>query len=154
MGITRELVEFCDAVKYENLPPEVVDRVKYHFLDFVGIASRGALVESSQAVHRFIKDIGLSSEGSVIIGTDMRAAPEYAALANGAAAHSLELDDLHNESSLHPAVAVFPAALAASAIDYAHCNHSPAVNVTGLAHIYHEALADQSAAVGGSAPSR
>ena len=116
MGITRELVEFCDGVKYENLPPEVVDRVKYHFLDFVGIASRGSLVESSQTVRSLIRDIGLSSEGAVIIGTDMRAAPEYAALANGAAAHSLELDDLHNESSLHPSVAVFPAALAAGAI--------------------------------------
>ncbi|MBM4448927.1 MAG: MmgE/PrpD family protein, partial [Chloroflexi bacterium] len=31
-------------------------------------------------------------------------------------AHSLELDDLHNESSAHPAVAIFPAALAASEI--------------------------------------
>ena len=116
MGITRELVEFCDGVKYENLSPEVVDRVKYHFLDFIGIASRGSRVESSQTVHRLVKDIGLSPEGAVIIGTDMRAAPEYAALANGTAAHSLELDDLHNESSLHPAVAVFPAALAASVI--------------------------------------
>ncbi len=116
MGITRELVEFCDGVKYENLPPEVVDRVKYHFLDFIGIASRGSLVDSSQIVYRLVRDIGLSPEGAVIIGTDMRAAPEYAALANGAAAHSLELDDLHNESSLHPAVAVFPAALAAGVI--------------------------------------
>jgi len=116
MGITRELVEFCDGVKYENLPPEVADRVKYHFLDFIGIASRGSLVDSSQTVHRLVRDIGLSPEGAVIIGTDMRAAPEYAALANGVAAHSLELDDLHNESSLHPAVAVFPAALAASVV--------------------------------------
>lgn len=116
MGITRELVEFCDGVKYENLSPEVIDRVKYHFLDFIGIASRGSRVESSQTVQRLVKDIGLVPDGAAIIGTDMSAAPEYAALANGAAAHSLELDDLHNESSLHPAVAVFPAALAASVI--------------------------------------
>ena len=36
-------------------------------------------------------------------------------------------------------------ALAASAIEYVHRNHSPAVNVTALAHIYHEALANRSA---------
>ncbi len=114
MGITRELAEFCASVKYENLSSEIVDRVKYHCLDFLGIASRGSLVESSQAVYRLVKDIGLSPEGAAVIGTDMRAAPQYAALANGTSAHSLELDDLHNESSAHPAVAIFPAAFAAS----------------------------------------
>ena len=44
MGITRELVEFCASVKYENLSSEIVDRVKYHCLDFLGVASRGSLV--------------------------------------------------------------------------------------------------------------
>lgn len=114
MGITRELVAFCDSVRYENLPAEVIDRVKYHCLDFLGVASRGSLTESSQAVYRLVKDIGHSSAGATVIGTDMRAIPQYAALANGASAHSLELDDLHNESSAHPAVAIFPAVFAAS----------------------------------------
>ena len=113
MGITRELVEFCASVKYEDISPEIVDRVKYHCLDFLGVAIRGSLVESSKTVHRLVKDIGLSPEGTVIIGTDMSAAPQYAALANGTSAHSLELDDLHNESSAHPAVVIFPAAFAA-----------------------------------------
>jgi len=116
MGITGELVEFCNGVKYQNLSAEVIDRVKYHFLDFIGIASRGSLVESSQTVYRLVKDIGLSPQGAVVIGTDLRAPPQYAALANGTSAHSLELDDLHNESSAHPAVAIFPAALTASEI--------------------------------------
>lgn len=114
MGITTKLVEFCGSLRYENLSSAIVDRVKYHCLDFLGVAIRGSLVESSKAVYRLVKDIGLSPEGTVIIGTDMRAAPQYAALANGTSAHSLELDDVHNESSLHPGVAVFPAALAAS----------------------------------------
>ena len=55
----------------------------------------------------------LSDNGaSVIMGTSLRAAPEYAALANGTAAHSLEMDDVQNDSSLHPGVATFPAAFA------------------------------------------
>lgn len=113
MGITRELVAFCNSLRYEDLSPDTVDRVKFHCLDFLGVALRGSISESSQAVYRLIKDIGLSPEGSVIIGTGMRATPQYAALANGTAAHSLELDDVHNEASLHPGVAVFPAVLAA-----------------------------------------
>jgi 2-methylcitrate dehydratase PrpD len=114
MGITTKLVELCSQLGYENLSSAIVDRVKYHFLDFLGVASRGSLVESSQAVYRLVRDIGLNPEGTAIIGTDMRAAPQYAALANGASAHSLELDDLHNESSAHPEVVIFPAALAAA----------------------------------------
>jgi 2-methylcitrate dehydratase PrpD len=39
-------------------------------------------------------------------------ASAWAALANGTAAHALELDDVTSESSLHPGVAVIPAALA------------------------------------------
>ncbi len=116
MGITAKLVEFCGGLRYESLPSVTVDRVKYHFLDFLGVASRGSLVDSSKAAYRLVRDIGLDPGGAVIIGTDMRAAPQYAALANGTSAHSLELDDLHNESSAHPEVVIFPAALAASQI--------------------------------------
>ena len=36
----------------------------------------------------------------------------WAALANGTAAHAIEMDDVTTESSLHPGVAVIPAALA------------------------------------------
>lgn len=114
MGITTKLVQFCGSLRYESLSSATVDRVKCHFLDFLGVASRGSLVESSQVAYRLVRDIGLDPEGAVIIGTDMRAAPQYAALANGTSAHSLELDDLHNESSAHPEVVIFPAALAAS----------------------------------------
>jgi 2-methylcitrate dehydratase PrpD len=120
MGITTELVDFCAGVNYEDLPGEVVEKVKYHCLDFLGISARGSLVDSTRTMYRFITDAGLVPDGSVIMGTDFRAAPQYAALANGTSAHSLELDDLHNESSAHPAVAVFPAAFAAS--ELAQCD--------------------------------
>ena len=120
MGITRELVELGASVKYEDLSQEVVDKVKYHCLDFLCVAARGSLVESTRTMYRLITDIGLNPEGSVIIGTDIRAAPQYAALANGTSAHSLELDDLNNESSAHPAVAIFPAAFAAG--ELAECD--------------------------------
>ena len=38
--------------------------------------------------------------------------PEWAVFANGVYAHSIELDDTHSASSLHPAVVTIPAALA------------------------------------------
>ncbi|MDE3194595.1 MAG: MmgE/PrpD family protein [Chloroflexota bacterium] len=42
----------------------------------------------------------------------MRSTATWAALANGASAHATEMDDVTTESSLHPGVAVIPAALA------------------------------------------
>jgi 2-methylcitrate dehydratase PrpD len=47
-----------------------------------------------------------------VIGQAAGAPAACAALANGTAAHALEMDDVTSKSSLHPAVAVFPAALA------------------------------------------
>lgn len=113
MQITRELAKYCSELKFEMFPSEVVDRAKYLTLDFLGVALRGAQEDSSKAMYKVIKGMGPTTKGGVIIGTNMRAPYQYAALANGTSAHSLELDDVHNEASLHPGTVIFPAALAA-----------------------------------------
>jgi 2-methylcitrate dehydratase PrpD len=113
MDETRNLVEKCHDLRFEHLPEEVVDRTKYLLLDYLGVAARGALSDSSIPVHRVVKNMGKTGNGAVVIGTNMTADPAYAALANGTAAHSLELDDVVNEASLHPGVAVMSAALGA-----------------------------------------
>src|SRR5260370_17171103 len=53
-----------------------------------------------------------ASGSSTIIGAGMRTSPGYAALANGAAAHAIELDDTHNAGSIHLGVVMFSTALA------------------------------------------
>jgi len=116
MDETIKLSAKCQDLRFEHLPGEVVDRTKYLLLDYLGVAARGALSDSSAPVHRVVTDMGKKGDGAVIIGTTMRADPPYAALANGAAAHSLELDDVVNEASLHPGVAVMSAALGAGHI--------------------------------------
>ncbi len=116
MKITQELVQRCHDLKYSDLPADVIDRTKYLLLDYIGVAARGALSDSSLPVQRVISSLGKARDGAVVIGTDIRVNPPYAALANGIASHSLELDDVVNEASLHPAVAIMPAALAAAHI--------------------------------------
>ena len=113
MGETKEMAHFCSNLSYEGFSPEVIDRVKYLALDFLGVAARGSREESSEAVRSFIRELDTGSVGGVIIGTRMRVPYQYVALANGSSAHSLELDDVSNESSSHPGVVIFPAALAA-----------------------------------------
>ena len=116
MKITSEIVHRCHDLKYNDLPPDVIDRTKYLLLDYIGVAARGALSDSSLPVQRVISSLGKARDGAVVIGTAIRVNPPYAALANGIASHSLELDDVVNEASLHPAVAIVPAALAAAHI--------------------------------------
>ena len=110
-AITRTLAKFSAELTFEDLPPEVVDWAKYLCLDFAGVTLSGSTTPSAKAVVQTIQ--GIDRPGpSAIIGTASRALPEYAAMANGTAFHSIELDDVNNESSLHPGVVAYPTALA------------------------------------------
>ena len=114
MNATKTMVNFCSKLSYKELPPDVVDRVKYFALDFLGVAARGSLTKSAEIVRNFAKDMAPTAKESVIIGSDIKSTCQYAALANGTASHSLELDDVSNEASAHPGAVIFPAALAIS----------------------------------------
>jgi len=114
MNETIQIARRCHELNFGDLSPDLIDRVKYLFLDFIGVAARGAASGSSGPVHRVISEVDSSPDGAVVIGSRLQCGMPYAALANGTAAHSLELDDVVNEASLHPGVAVIPAALAAA----------------------------------------
>lgn len=110
MGITQDLAKYCNELKYRQLPEDVIDRAKYFFLDFIGVACCGSQAESSKSMYRFVREMGKGN--GLIIGTTDKAPHIYAALANGTAGHAIEMDDVNNEASLHPGVVVFPSALA------------------------------------------
>lgn len=112
MGITQDLASYCGGLKYRHLPQDVIDRVKYFFLDFIGVTLRGSTADSSRSIYRFVREMGRGD--GVIIGTNAQVPYLYSALANGTAGHAIEMDDVNNEASLHPGVVVFPSALAAS----------------------------------------
>jgi len=113
--ITRTLVFFSYALNSRDLSSEVVERTKYLLLDYLGVAIAGSLSESSQPVYRMLSRSSATGPCTVI-GTSSKASPEYAALANGTAAHSLELDDTHQAGSIHPGVVMFSTAIALSEI--------------------------------------
>jgi 2-methylcitrate dehydratase PrpD len=109
--LTRQLATFCHNLRYDTLPPEVVDRAKYFFLDYLGVAVRGSLSDSSQPLYRMTAGLSAPGRGTVL-GREEKVTFPYAALANGTSAHSLELDDTHQSGSIHLGVSVFSAALA------------------------------------------
>jgi 2-methylcitrate dehydratase PrpD len=109
--LTRQLAAFCHNLRYDALPTAVIDRAKYFFLDYLGVAVRGSLSDSSQPLYRVTAHLAAPGFGTVL-GRQEKIAFPYAALANGTAAHSLELDDTHQAGSIHLGVSLFSAALA------------------------------------------
>ncbi|UCD57219.1 MAG: MmgE/PrpD family protein [Candidatus Hydrogenedentota bacterium] len=114
MRVTEDLIHKCHELEFRTLSDYDIDRTKYLLLDYLGVAARGSLNESSRSVQNLVTQLDVTGSGAVVIGTDIRVGPSYAALANGVAAHALELDDVVNEASLHPAAPIMSTALAVS----------------------------------------
>ena len=116
-GITRTLGNFARELEYEDLSPEVIDWAKYLCLDFAAVTLNGSTTDSAKAAVDALNRLGRPGP----IGHCGYAAPGTARvrfMANGIAFHSIELDDVNNEASLHPGVVAFPTAL--SMADLAH----------------------------------
>ena len=111
MEITCNIAQMATELDYAAVDAATQDRAKYLLLDYLGVAIRGSQTDSAQLVQRFLAATHTTSQGVPVIGTPMRAEAPFAALANGTASHSLELDDVINAASLHPAVTVMSAAL-------------------------------------------
>jgi 2-methylcitrate dehydratase PrpD len=105
------LAEFCAGLRWAELDPEVQARTREVLLDLIGVALAGSRQPSSPPAARVALDLG-GQGAATVIGTRQTTSAVWAALANGTAAHAVELDDVTTESSLHPGVAVIPAALA------------------------------------------
>lgn len=111
--LTRTLVHFSHVLDSGALSSEVVGRAKYLLLDYLGVAIAGSLTESSQPIYRMLSR-SVTPGPCTVFGAALQTSPESAALANGAAAHSVELDDTHQGGSIHPGVVMFSTAIALS----------------------------------------
>lgn len=110
---TVRLADFALGLKFGDLPPEVVDRTKALFLDFLGVAFGGRLAESAGPVLRAVARLRAGQPGeATVVGERERYPPHYAALLNGAFAHSQDFDDTHREGIIHPGAPIFAAVLA------------------------------------------
>jgi 2-methylcitrate dehydratase PrpD len=109
---TARLASHCERTTFASLPAEVRDKLERHLLDWLGV-TLGAR-EHAESTPSILA--GLGSEGergdATVVATGDRWSPDRAAAVNGALAHSLDFDDTHRESSLHPGAPVIPAALA------------------------------------------
>ena len=81
-------------------------------LDIVGLAIAATRLDTSTSVLDFAGELG-GTPFATAIGLDERTSAPTAAFVNGVLAHSLDFDDTHLPSIVHPSASVVPAALAA-----------------------------------------
>src|SRR6201998_1346329 len=111
---TATLAGYVANLKFEDIPHEVRERAKALTLDFLGSAIRARReAVSTPSLLKTLEALALDAGGeSTVFGDSKTWTPAVAALLNGALGHSLDFDDTHADSSLHPSAPVVPAAFA------------------------------------------
>ena len=111
---TATLAAYVADLKFADIPPEVLERAKVLILDFLGSTIRARRdAESTASLLKMLEALALDGKGeSTVFGDGKTWTPAVAALLNGALGHSLDFDDTHADSSLHPSAPVVPAAFA------------------------------------------
>lgn len=116
MSVTTPLAGFASGLGTNEIPAEVMARALALATDLTGSILRAAHeADSTQAVLAMLGRMGMDGDGPcTVFGLNRRYGAAAAALLNGTFGHSLDFDDTHADSSLHPSAPVVPAALAAA----------------------------------------
>jgi 2-methylcitrate dehydratase PrpD len=109
---TARLAAFAAELRFEDIPEPVVRKTEDLLVDWFGSAVAGHGSRPVETIRRFAQAMGPAGGPSEVIIDRSRTSPYLAAMANAAASHVAEQDDVHNGSVFHPATIVFPAAVA------------------------------------------
>lgn len=131
MNPAVELAEFAASLRWDSIPEPVVRRMEDLLVDWFASALAGRGARPVESVVRFAEAMGRADGPSEVLVTRGRTSPYLAALANAAASHFAEQDDVHNGAVFHPATVVFPAALATAQALGASGTHLLTASVAG-----------------------
>ena len=112
-GIVVELAEWAASVEYASLPADVAADTGPRVLDIIGLALAALPLDTSRAAVGYAAETGGAPQASAV-GVSAKLPAAQAAFVNGVLAHSLDYDDTHLPSILHPSASVVPAVLAAA----------------------------------------
>lgn len=112
MNPSAQLAGFAAGLHFDQIPEAVVRKTEDLLVDWLASAVAGKGARPVESIVRFTETMGPAEGASEVIVTRKRTTPYLAAMANAAASHFAEQDDVHNGSVFHPATVVFPAAVA------------------------------------------
>jgi 2-methylcitrate dehydratase PrpD len=130
-SLVQQLAEFATTSTYATIPDDVRTSVRCRVLDIIGICVAAAPLATSRAALSLIADQA-GAEEACAVSLPRRVPAAQAAFANGVLAHSLDYDDTHLPSVLHPSAPVVPAVLAMAELTDAHGRDVIAAVAVGL----------------------
>src|SRR3972149_10089665 len=105
---------FAAGLRFEDIPPAVVERAKDCIIDTCAAATFGAHFPWSRMVADYAGRYGSGGPCSIIGSPEAHVHAPYAALANGVLAHAYEQDSVRDPGvGTHPGSTLLPALLAA-----------------------------------------
>src|SRR5262247_3279320 len=110
---TAELARYAASCRYEDIPPEVIERAKQCITDTIAAIIFGYHLPWSRIVVAFAQKNGVGGNSRVLGPGGPRVHAPAAALANGALAHAFEMDNLTWPSTgVHPGATLLTSGLA------------------------------------------
>ena len=109
---TATLAAFAAELAFDAIPHAVVRKMEDLLVDWFGSAVAGHGARPVQSIAAFAMAMGPQSGLSELIVNRTATSPYLAAMANAAASHVAEQDDVHNGAVFHPGTVVLPAAVA------------------------------------------
>lgn len=115
-SLTRQLARFAASLTIEQIPDDVLDKIRLHLLDTVGCGMAGADSDLAQRCLR-VTQLEHAPGPCRVLGTSLSFGPAAAAFANAVAMNALDHDDgfeVDGKGMGHPGATLVAAALSAA----------------------------------------
>lgn len=100
---TAALLRFVSELTAESVPEQVWLRTEDLFLDWLASALASRHSHPITTFAKTARQMGPSDGTAQVLADGSTSSPYWAAWVNAASSHTLEQDDLHNSSVMHPA---------------------------------------------------
>ena len=110
--LARQLARFASDLRYEDLPADVIERVRLHALDLIGVCLLGAPMPFAHILRATLAQSGGAPEATLIGSGGLKLPSPSATLYNGGLAHGNEFDDTYAPGRWHGSAPLVPPALA------------------------------------------
>lgn len=108
---TGGMAGFISALNYDEVPSEVIRRIKLLMLDSIGCGLYGSDLLWTRILQDTLGALD-ATRGCAVWGTSQRLSAPHATLVNGTQVQGFELDDVHRQGVMHVGAVVLPALIA------------------------------------------
>ena len=110
--LSEQFASFTAGLRYEDLPAPVVERVRLHAMDLVGVCLLGAPMPFAGILKGVAAASGGPAESTLLGSGGLKLGAIAATLYNGGLAHGNEFDDTYGPGRWHGSAPTVPPALA------------------------------------------